>query len=180
MSKGEDDIVFEPEEDGKTQNSAQKMKKLREERDSARHERDDYLAGWQRSKADYVNLQRRMREAGEEITKTAVATIVQSIIPVFDSLEAALHAAEEGDHNVKKGVEQVITQLESALKENGVTRFKPQQGDPFDPDKHEPMQTVASNKKNEDNTIHECYQSGFEMKGTTIRPARVAVRKFES
>lgn len=181
MSEGnvDDDVIFEPEEDGKTQNSAQKMKKLREERDKARKERDEYLAGWQRSKADYVNLQRRMREASSDVAKVAVSGIVGNIIPVFDSLEAARKAAENAGEGVQKGIDQVVAQLQSSLKEHGVLRFQPKEGDAFDPERHEPMQTVATEDKNLDNTVHECYQSGFELGGTIIRPARVAVRKFQ-
>lgn len=175
----DDRVQFEPEEEY-TGKAEDKLKKLRKERDEARKERDEYLTGWQRSKADYVNLQKRMREAGESASQAGVIGLGSSIVSVFDSLEAAEKAAKEASEGVKTGIEQVIKQLENALKENGIVRFVPQPGDQFDPEMHEPMQTLETSDENDDNTVAEVCQSGYTYKDIVIRPARVIVNKYNN
>lgn len=150
---------------------------LQEEVARIRAERDEYLAGWQRSKADYVNLSRRAREREAAQTSGSVAKMARSIIAVFDSLEAARAAAEEAGGTVLSGIEQVIKQLEAALKEHHVERFTPEPGDEFDPALHEPVQTVATDDENLDNTIAETLQSGYTAGDTVVRPARVSISK---
>lgn len=175
----DDQVEFESEEEvgGKAED---KLKKLRKERDEARKERDEYLTGWQRSKADYVNLQKRAREAGEMASSAKLMGFAHSVVNVFDSLEAAQKSAQEASEGVQKGIEQVIMQLEGALKEHGITRFSPESGDQFDPNLHEPMQTLETSAKNEDNTIAEVCQSGYTHGETVIRPARVIVKKLNN
>lgn len=175
-----DEVVMEPEGDEGTGTSAQKLKKLREERDQARQEAGEYLTGWQRTKADYVNLAKRMRENGAQGTDQGIIKLARSVVSVFDSLEAALKAAQDAPESVQKGMAQVATQLESALKEHGVVRYTPETGDLFDPEKHEPMQTLETSVEKEDNTVADVFQSGYMKGETVIRPARVTVKKFNS
>ena len=170
-----EDVQYEPEQEGKTANTDQKLKKLRDELKEVKKERDEHLAGWQRSKADYVNLSRRVREQESIVADAGVARVVASIVGVFDSLDAAL--ATTDDEKVQGGIEQIIKQLENGLKEHGVVRFIPEIGDAFDPERHEPVQTVATDDKKMDNAIANTFQSGFELNGSVLRPARVAVAR---
>ena len=178
MTDTENDVVFEPEDDGAEERFEQQLKKLREELKKVKTERDDYLAGWQRSKADYVNLSRRAREDEARVSQSGVLRFAQSIISVFDSLEAAHKAAEPEGGAVFSGISQVVKQLEAALKEHGISRFTPKEGDSFNPEKHEPIQTVATESEKEDNTVAETLQSGYEISGAVVRPARVTVKKL--
>ncbi len=171
----DDDVVLEPEDDGAEESTAHKVKKLREELKKAQHERDDYLAGWQRSKADYVNLSRRVREADEGTVRAQAAKLARGIIAVLDSLEAG--KKKGGSAEVLAPIER---QIEDVLKTDFmITRFTPHAGDAFDPLLHEPIQTVASSTKEDDNTISETLQSGYAIDGSTIRPARVVVRHYQ-
>jgi len=178
MNDAYDDVIIEPEDDGAEEKGDAKIKKLRDDLKKVKAERDEYLAGWQRSKADYVNLSRRTREQEESRTRSGVMGIARSIITVFDSLEAAQKAAEAVGGSVFDGIVQVTKQLEHALKENGVERFTPQEGEQFNPNFHEPMQTVATESEVEDNTVSETFQSGYKAGETAIRPARVSVKKY--
>lgn len=173
-----DDVVLEPEGEEGTATDDQKLKKLRKERDEARKERDEYLTGWQRSKADYVNLTKRVRESSESASQAGLLGLAGSVVQVFDSLEAAEKAAASADASVQKGILQVTKQLESALNENGVERYAPKVGEQFDPTLHEPMQTLETKEEKEDNTVAECFQSGYRSQGQVIRPARVSVYKI--
>lgn len=180
MSDTNDDVILEPESEDGLGTDDQKLKKLRKERDEARKERDEYLTGWQRSKADYVNLQKRMRESGESASQAGIMGLGSSIVSVFDSLEAAQNSAQGASEGVRVGIEQVTKQLESALKEHGIVRYTPSVGEQFDPEMHEPMQTLETSDENEDNTVAEVCQSGYTYKDMVIRPARVIVKRFSN
>lgn len=179
MDSVHDDVIIEPEDDGAEENIGRKLKKVRDELKMVKAERDEYLAGWQRSKADYVNLSRRIREQEASLTQGTVIKIIRSIISVFDSLEAAHKVAEGGDGTTLKGIELVTKQMEDAMKEHGVIRFTPKSGDAFDPNMHEPMAIVATKEQREDNTVSATHQSGYEIAGAVIRPARVSVAHYQ-
>lgn len=185
-----DDVTIEPENDGAQDTAEEKLKKLRTELREAKAEAAEYLAGWQRSKADYINLSRRVREEAERGMKNGAARMAESLIAVFDSLEAAekslpaAAAAQAGADTsggaVASGIAQVISQLEAALREHDVARFTPTAGDLFDPERHEVVHTVATDSEKEDNTVSETLQSGYEIGGMLIRPARVAVKHYQT
>lgn len=159
--------------------SAKAEMSLQAELESVKRERDEYLAGWQRAKADYTNLSRRIKEDAEAQSRAGVVKLVQSIIPVFDSLEAAIqNASGTGNAALADGMLQVIKQFEAALSSHRVRRIAPPPGALFEPALHEPVETVATTVETEDNTISEVLQSGFELDGLTLRPARVRVYHY--
>jgi molecular chaperone GrpE len=96
-----------------------------------------------------------MQEAG-------IAATVETLIPVFDSMEASAH-------------EVVLKQLDTALQKLGVERYRPAEGDQFDPNMHEPVSAVATSDASLDNTIQTALQSGYKRGETLLRPARVTV-----
>jgi molecular chaperone GrpE len=162
-----DDVVIEDStEDGDTGTPEQKLKQLRDKLKAAQAEANDNLAGWQRSKADYVNLAKRMREMEESMTRAGSIGVVGGLVDVFDSIEASGHPA-------------ILKQLDAALARLGVTRFRPDTGTSFDPNVHEAVSAVATSEKSEDNTIHSVMQSGYAQADITVRPARVTVYHFQ-
>lgn len=173
----DDDVTVEPEDDGAEEKADAKLKKLRDELKETQKERDDYLAGWQRAKADYVNLSRRIREDDQAQTRNGAAKIARGVIAVMDSLEAARKNSTV-DEKTLSALALIERQLEEVLKGFGVVVFTPEQGAMFDPLVHEPIQTVATEEENEDNTISETLQSGYAIDGVPIRPARVKVRHY--
>lgn len=163
MSDDTDDVVIEEStEDGDTGTAEQKLKKLRDALHKAQAEANDNLAGWQRTKADFVNLQKRSRDDFAAMQDAGIATTVETLIPLFDSVEASAHDA-------------VLKQLDSTLQKLGVERYRPLAGDPFDPNLHEPVSTVATDDSSLDNTIHTALQSGYRRGAVLLRPARVTV-----
>lgn len=162
-----DDVIIEDEDgEGSTATAQQLLKDLRVKLKKAEAEAGENLAGWQRSKADYVNLTKRMREMEESLSRAGVASVVAGLTDVFDSIEASGHPA-------------ILKQLDSALLRVGVTRIRPEQGAHFDPAVHEAVSTVATKEKSEDNTVHSVMQSGYAHDNMTIRPARVTVYHHE-
>lgn len=173
-----DDIIVEEEGEQGAYTPEQKIKALRDELREVKKERDEHLAGWQRAKADYVNLERRLREVRESVENDTTAKVAVNVLKALDSLEAAIKAFEESKE-VVAGLSGVLRQVEEALRESGITRFTPESGDIFDPTLHEPVQTLATEHEKDDNTISETLQSGYRLGERTIRPARVSVFRHE-
>lgn len=169
----DDDVVIEEStEEGDTGTSEQKLKQLRDKVKAADAKAAEYLAGWQRAKADYVNLEKRMRAVSTEVVQSAVRAAAASFIGVADSLEAAGKS--------DSGMAAVLRQLDEAFKASGVVRYTPEPGQAFDPMRHESVGVLATSTAEEDNTISEVMQSGYELEGTVVRPARVVVRHYQS
>jgi molecular chaperone GrpE len=172
---GDDEITIDPDADigeGEATPEA-RLKKLRDELKKVRTERDEHLAGWQRAKADYINLQRRMQESAGTLSRAGVQAIALDLLSVYDSLESALLHAESEE--VKQGLGATIKQFVAVLTAHGVKKLEVLEGAHFDPHMHEPVEIVATDEKARDNTVARVLQSGFLIHDTILRPARVAV-----
>jgi len=160
------DTEFVPEEEA--ENPAALVKKLRERLHTAEKERGEYLEGWQRARADFVNLKRDedMRKGhAEERIKAALG---EDLVPVLDSFEMALQ------HNKTKELEVLYKQLLDSLKRIGVEQFG-KVGDTFDPKKFEALQETPTDDEAADNTVASVFRSGYAINDYIIRAAQVSL-----
>src|SRR3989338_4248507 len=170
MKKEEnEDIVIEDDPDSTAPVEAQK--KLREKLKEAEEKAKEYLDGWQRSQADFVNLRKRDEEAKVEFLKFANADLVYQLVPVLDSLELSL------PHGNKE-LEAIYRQLLSILKSNGFEESNPI-GEEFSPRLHESIGTIETSKKEEDHKVLEVVQKGYILHGKIIRPAKVKIGELK-
>ncbi len=95
-------------------------------------ERDDYLAGWQRAKADFINYKKEELRRLQDVAKMSSEEIIRDLIPVMDSFELGLASLEKAGH-VEKGVYMIKSQLEDMLQRKGVEKIKVELGKEFDP-----------------------------------------------
>ena len=96
-----DEIEFIPDEEGIPQELAGKIKKLKEESKRCETERKEYLEGWQRAKADFINFKKDEGKRFEDMARFVTASIVEEFLPVLDSFDLALA------HGVPKEVDPV-------------------------------------------------------------------------
>lgn len=182
-----DDISFvESTEDGEDSLSTQNVsKKLREEIKTLKKEKDEYLTGWQRAKADYINLQKDMdhvRVSGSVHTKEK---FLKELLPALDSFDMAFinkEAWESVDENWRKGVEYIYQNLITGLNNLGIEKID-KNGEPFDPNLHHGMDTIETKEKEKDHTIESIIQVGYFLKDNNghlriIRPAKVNVYQY--
>jgi molecular chaperone GrpE len=163
---GLDDSVLAEEH---AQESVSKLKgKLKDAEAKAK----EYLDGWQRAQADFVNIRKRDEEAKSEFLKFAKADLVDQLMPVLDSLELSL------PHGNKE-LEVIYRQLMQILKANGLEEDNPK-GEKFDPRKHESIGTVEVESEDEDHKILEVMQKGYILSGKIIRPAKVKIGELKS
>ncbi len=147
------------------------------ELDKVRAERDEYLAGWQRAKADFANAKKRMDESLIEYRKLATEGLVEELIPVLQSFEMAFankEAWEKADKNWRAGVEHIHTQLRSVLEQNGLTEVNPL-GQAFDPNRDEAIEFVPVDDASQANKVISVISKGYGLNGKTIRAPKVRV-----
>lgn len=153
------------------------IKKLREKIKSLEAEKQEYLTGWQRAKADLINARKRDEEDKRAFAKRAAEDIVTELIPVLQSFESAMGNKahwEKVDKNWRIGVESIAQQLKLALANHGLTEIDPI-GKEFDPSRDEAIEHVPVNEKNRHNLVIEVLQKGYALHGTVIRAPRVKV-----
>ncbi len=139
-----------------------------------RKERDEYLDGWKRAKADLINHKKDEIKRFEAIMKMANESLIKELIGVLDSFDLALNNLEK-EGKAEKGVYLIRTQLEDILRKSGLEKMAVVPGRPFDPSFCEAIAAVESDKPS--GTIIEEIEKGYSLGGKLIRPARVKVAK---
>ena len=122
-----------------------------------------------RAVADADNARKRAQTEAANAQKYALERFANGLLPVLDSLEAAVSSAD------LSGVELVLRQLASALDKANIREIDPAPGERFDPYRHQAMAAVES--KTEPNTVVSVMQKGYSLADRVLRPALVTVAK---
>ncbi len=130
---------------------------------------DAYL----RAKAETENIRRRSEDEASKARKFAIESFADSLLPVRDSLEAALANAQLAPDKLIEGVETTLRQLTSAFDRNRLIEISPAAGTKFDPHQHQAIGAVPSEQ--EPNTIVSVLQKGYLITDRVLRPALVMV-----
>lgn len=125
-----------------------------------------------RAKAETENVRRRGQDDVAKAHKFAIESFAEHLLPVLDSLEAAL-ADNSGDlAKVREGVELTLRQLTGALEKGRVVAVNPV-GEKFDPHRHQAISMVPAEQ--EANTVVSVLQKGYVIADRVLRPALVTV-----
>ena len=162
-------------------NDLEALKKLSEE---YQKQRDEYLNGWKRERADFLNYKKDEIERIEKLIKYANEELLLKFLPILDNLCLAekeipedLKNSSAGSLQVKwvRGILNIKTQILNFLKSQGVEEIKCL-GQKFDPNFQEIIEGVETKDKESGKVIEEV-QKGYIMYGRVIRPAKVKVVK---
>lgn len=126
--------------------------------------------------AEQENLRKRTVRDVEKARKFALDSFAKELLPIKDSLELGLSAAQEaeGSHEkVLEGMEMTLKLLADAMEKHHIHEINPV-GQPFDPERHQAMATQPSDQ-HEPNTVITVYQKGYLLNDRLIRPAMVVV-----
>src|SRR5678815_1138868 len=118
----QDDVEFEINDDSNEPLGTQsQIKKLREQLKEVQQKRDEYLAGWQREKADAINSKREILADAARRAAFGKLAVVEDIIPVLDSFDMAVGSDSwtEVNDGFRTGMEHVRNQLLDVLSRNG-------------------------------------------------------------
>lgn len=132
---------------------------------------------WLRAKAENENIRKRAQTDIANAHKYAVDNFATQLLPVMDSLDAALAVENCTIESLKDGVELTRKQLAAVFEKFNICSIDPQ-GEKFDPHQHEAMCTVESDVP--PNTVTQVMQKGYALHDRIIRPAMVAVSKAKS
>ncbi|MBL8302247.1 MAG: nucleotide exchange factor GrpE [Ideonella sp.] len=134
---------------------------------------DAYL----RAKAEAENTRRRAEEEMAKARKFAVESFAESLLPVKDSLEAAIAIPAATPEQLLEGVHATLRQLASALERNKVVEINPAAAAKFDPHQHQAISVVPlpADAAQEPNTVVAVLQKGYLIADRVLRPALVTV-----
>jgi molecular chaperone GrpE len=130
---------------------------------------DAYL----RSKAEAENTRRRADEEVSKARKYAIEGFADSLLPVKDSLEAAIAIQSATPEQLLEGVHATLRQLSAALERNKVLDINPAAGEKFDPHRHQAISVVPAEQ--EANTVVAVLQKGYSINDRVLRPALITV-----
>lgn len=173
-------VEFEFNEDGE-EDLKKTLKKFRADLKQCKKEKEEYLIGWQKERADFVNYKKQEEDRKANFSEAMRERIIMRFLTVMDSFDMAFankEAWEKVDENWRKGVEYIHAQMKSVLEEFGV---KPvgEVGESFDHNIHQSIEMVQTDKKENDHKIAEVTQKGYKLGDRVIRAARVNVYEYK-
>ncbi|HEY9584751.1 MAG TPA: nucleotide exchange factor GrpE [Candidatus Paceibacterota bacterium] len=185
--KQEEDVVVEADSDlddsvVAEENAAETIKKLRGKLKESEKKASEYLTGWQRAQADFVNYKKRDAVERQEFLKFAAEPVILDTIHVMDSFDMAFQHKEhweKADKSWRDGVEKIYAQLKKSLEKHGVTIDDPV-GKDFDPSNHLAVEMINVLKPEDDGKIVSVIQKGYLLNGKVIRPAKVKVGEHKN
>ncbi|MBY0473045.1 nucleotide exchange factor GrpE [Patescibacteria group bacterium] len=158
LSDSDEEFIQEDEDQ-----SPAAIKKLREKLATAIKEKQEYLDGWQRARADFANFKKEEALMLAQKEDRIKAEFVEALLPTLDSFEMALK------HSPSDELKLVEKQLLGSLQKMGVERFGAQ-GEPYDHYKHE-----ALAQQGDGETVKSVERSGYKTGEIIIRPAQVII-----
>ncbi|NLC35158.1 MAG: nucleotide exchange factor GrpE [Alcaligenaceae bacterium] len=126
-----------------------------------------------RARAEVENVRRRAQEDVAKARKFGTESFAESLIPVRDSMEAALALTDQSAEAWKEGVEATLRQLNGAFERNQMREVAPVPGDKFDPHYHQAISSVPSDQPA--GAIVQVLQKGYTLADRVLRPALVMV-----
>src|SRR3989441_3137539 len=128
-----------------------------------------------RALADAENARKRYQAEAASSQKYAIERFAETLLPVVDSLEAALANKDASPEALRDGVQLTLRQLSQALEKARVSAIAPVAGERFDPHRHQAMAAVEADS--EPNTVVATMQKGYQLHDRVLRPALVTVAK---
>jgi len=169
----------------------QKPEELKKKLEECEKKSAEYLAGWQRARADFINYKKEEMERIEQFLKYGEEEFILKILPVLDNFDLAEKELPESlkEDESAKGLLQIKTQILDLLKNQGVEEIKTI-GEKFDPNFHEATEQVEGNgstgspqdgstgsPQGESGVVAQEVQRGYTINGRLLRPAKVKVTK---
>lgn len=173
-------LEFEFNEDGE-EDLKKTLKKFRADLKQAQQDKQEYLTGWQKERADFANYKKQEEDRKAMFSESLRERILSRFLSVIDSFNMAFankEAWEKVDENWRKGVEYIYSQMNTIFEEYGVKAVGGE-GEAFDPNIHQSLNMVQTDKKESDHKIAKVIQKGYKLGERVIRPARVDVYEYK-
>ena len=165
------------EKDKKEESFKEKIKELKKKLQECEKAKQEYLEGWQRARADFLNYKKEELKRVEGLIEFAKEGMILKILSILDNFEIAEKSLPQDlkeDKNIK-GLLLIKNQLKEFLKQNGVEEIE-LKGEKFDPAFCEVIEAIEDKEK-ESGVVIEEIQKGYKINGRVLRPAKVKVAK---
>ena len=172
-------LEFEFNEDGE-EDLKKTLKKLRADLKECKKEKEEYLTGWQKERADFANYKKQEDDRRSNFSESIRERILTRFLTVLDSFNMAFSNKEtwdKVDENWRKGIEYIYAQLNNVFEEYGVKEIG-KIGENFDPNIHQSIEMVTTENKEENHKIAKVIQKGYKLSDRVIRAARVNVFEY--
>ena len=154
-------------------NASDELGRLKAELEELKAKSSDLADQYLRAKAEADNVRRRAEEEVSKARKFGIESFAESMLPVIDSLDAALAIQNATHEQLREGSDATLRQLTSALERNKVLAINPAAGEKFDPHYHQAISMVPADQPS--NTVVSVLQKGYVIADRVLRPALVTV-----
>ena len=154
-------------------NMSDEMERLQAELAEQKAKNAELADQFMRAKADTENARRRAEDEVSKARKFGIESFAESLLPVCDSLDAALAIDQATAQQLREGSDATLRQLLAALERNKVLAINPAAGEKFDPHFHQAISVVPAAQ--EANTVVSVLQKGYVIADRILRPALVTV-----
>lgn len=162
-------------------NTSEKKEDLAEKLKLCQKEKEEYLAGWQRARADLLNYKKEEAERVRGFIDKAKEEILLEILPILDNFDQAIKKIPpekvDKDEDIK-GLLQIRSQLMTFLNKHDISEMKVV-GEKFDPRFHDVV-AVEEIENAESDTVIEEVQKGYTIEDRVLRPAKVKLAKSKN
>ena len=166
----------EAQDEGSAEEAEPKPESMEDQLTRLQQERDSYLDGLQRSRADLDNFRRRATQEKLQSASRGKADLLRDLLPILGNMRLALQHAEEDAEAVKQGIQMIWQQFEAFLRDQGIEPVATV-GEPFDPAHHEALSTIPATDDHGPDTIVTEIKAGYFFEGRLLSPAQVVVAR---
>lgn len=173
-------LEFEFNDDGE-EDLKKTLKKFRADLKVCKAEKEEYLTGWQKERAEFANYRKQEEDRKaifSEAMRERILTRFLSVIDSFNMAFANREAWEKVDDSWRKGVEYIYTQMNGIFEEYGVKGMG-EVGESFDPNIHQSIDVIETDKKELEHKVASVIQKGYKLGERVMRPARVNVYEYK-
>ena len=155
-----------------------KIEELTGQLDTIKKQNEEYLDGWKRAKADYINFKNDQEKRSKELAQFASISLVMQLLPIAEHFRKAF-ACLTDDLKLSewvRGIEQIYRQFKDALKGMGIEEVAGVVGTAFDPAHH---LAVGNEQRDDldDGIVSQEVETGYLLHGRVIVPTKVIVNK---
>lgn len=154
-------------------NASDELGRLKAELEELKAKSSELADQYLRAKAEAENVRRRAEEEVTKARKFGIEGFAESLLPVIDSLDAALSIQNATPEQLREGSDATLRQLTSALERNKVQAINPAAGEKFDPHHHQAISMIPADQPA--NTVVNVLQKGYVIADRVLRPALVTV-----
>ena len=168
--------IQDEEETPHVEHEVEPEQSLEDQLTELREERDSYLDGLQRSRADLDNFRKRATQEKLQAASRGKADLLHALMPILGNMRLALQHADQDADAVRQGVQMIWQQFEGFMRDQGIEPIATI-GEPFDPAHHEALSTVPATDDHPPDTIVAEIKAGYLFEGRLLSAAQVVVAR---